>query len=88
MSQVSVEISLYPLADEFIPPISDFIDRLNGYAELTVRTNCMSTQVFGDYARTLEIIAVEMAKTHASVPKASFIMKVLNGNLLTGSPAG
>ncbi|MEM7707946.1 MAG: hypothetical protein AAF358_20515 [Pseudomonadota bacterium] len=86
MSQVSVEISLYPLTEQFVTPIADFIDRLNQYPELTVQTNCMSTQVFGPYGRTLEILAAEMQKTHADVPKASFVMKVLNGNLLTGSP--
>ncbi len=87
MSQVSVEITLYPLTDRFVPPIADFIDRLNQYPELTVQTNCMSTQVFGDYARTLEILAAEMRKTHSAVPKASFVIKVLNGNVLTGPAA-
>ncbi len=86
MSQVSVEISLYPLTDDFIPPIADFIKRLNQYPELTVETNKMSTQVFGDYTKTLEILSHEMQKTHAQTPKASFAMKVLNGNLLTESP--
>ncbi|MFK7957992.1 MAG: YkoF family thiamine/hydroxymethylpyrimidine-binding protein [Lysobacterales bacterium] len=86
MNQVSIEISLYPLRDDFIPPIAQFIERLNGYQELTVQTNCMSTQVFGEYARTLEIVSAEMRKTHAEYPKATFAMKVLNGNLLTQSP--
>jgi len=86
MTQVSVEISLYPLRDDFIPPIASFIERLNQYEELTVETNCMSTQVFGDYATTLQILSEEMQKTHAQYPKATFAMKVLNGNLLTGSP--
>ncbi len=86
MNQVSVEISLYPLRDDFIAPIAQFIERLNTYQELTVKTNCMSTQVFGEYARTLQILAEEMGKTHQEFPKACFAMKVLNGNLLTQSP--
>jgi uncharacterized protein YqgV (UPF0045/DUF77 family) len=78
---VSVEISLYPLSEDFIPPISDFIDRLNGYPDLRVITNTMSTQVFGPYERVLEVLAREMRATHRELPKAPFVMKVLNGNL-------
>ncbi|MEM9533113.1 MAG: YkoF family thiamine/hydroxymethylpyrimidine-binding protein [Pseudomonadota bacterium] len=87
MNQVSVEISLYPLRDEFVAPIADFIDRLNRHSSLTVRTNCMSTQVFGPYDEVLTILAAEMAHTHAEVPKAPFVLKVLAGNLLEGVAA-
>lgn len=87
MNQVSIEISLYPLRDNFIPPISDFIHRLNQHPEITVETNRMSTQVFGDYLPTLQIVSQEMHKTHQQYPKASFAMKVLGGNLLTDNPA-
>ena len=45
----SVEISYYPLNVEYIPPIKSFIDRLNSYKEISVQTNGMSTQVFGQY---------------------------------------
>lgn len=78
---VSVEISLYPLDQNYIPPIQDFIDRLNSYPELKVIGNTMSTQVYGEYARVLEILNAEMQKTHTNTPKAAFVMKVLNGDL-------
>lgn len=81
---VSVEISLYPLADEYLPPIRSFIERLNTYAELEVHTNTMSTQVFGNYQEVLTILAAEMQRTHEETPKAAFAMKVLGGDL---SPA-
>ena len=78
---ISVEISLYPLAEGFLQPIKDFIRRLNEHEELTVETNAMSTQVFGPYERTLAIVAEEMQKTHRDTPRASFVIKVLNGDL-------
>ena len=78
---VSVEISLYPLADEFIPPILDFIRRLNQDTELSVVTNTMSTQVFGPYDVVMAALAREMQQTHRQTPKAAFAMKVLNGDL-------
>ena len=79
--QVSVEISLYPLDQNYIPPIQEFIDRLNTYTELKVVENTMSTQVYGEYAKVLEILNSEMQRTHQHTPKAAFVMKVLNGDL-------
>jgi len=79
--KISIEISLYPLDQNYIPPIQAFIDRLNTYAELTVIENTMSTQVYGEYARVLEIVNSEMQRTHQHTPKAAFMLKVLNGDL-------
>jgi uncharacterized protein YqgV (UPF0045/DUF77 family) len=79
--KVSIEISLYPLDQNYIPPIQDFIDRLNSYAELKVVENTMSTQVYGDYEKVLSIVNKEMQCTHKATPKAAFVMKVLNGDL-------
>ena len=45
--QVMVELSLCPLVNEYIPPIQDFIDRLNSYGDITVTTCSTSTQVTG-----------------------------------------
>ncbi len=82
---VSVEISLYPLADDYLTPIRSFIARLNTYDEIDVLTNTMSTQVFGPYEKVLSILATEMQRTHEETPKAAFAMKVLGGDL---SPEG
>ncbi|WP_154222475.1 YkoF family thiamine/hydroxymethylpyrimidine-binding protein [Marinicella rhabdoformis] len=78
---VSVEISMYPLADEFIPAIQGFIDDLNAHNGIKVITNTMSTQVFGDYAEVMRIVSLCMQKAHETTPKAPFVMKVLNGDL-------
>ncbi|MFT3904716.1 MAG: YkoF family thiamine/hydroxymethylpyrimidine-binding protein [Steroidobacteraceae bacterium] len=77
--RISVEISLYPLASDFIPPIQDFIDRLNAYPELEVTTNTMSTQVFGEHRRVFEILAIETGRTFAMTGRKVFVMKVLGG---------
>lgn len=74
-----VEISLYPLDATFIPPIKDFIDRLNTYPELQVTTNAMSTQIAGEHARVFEILGIETATTFAAAGRKVFVMKVLGG---------
>lgn len=76
--RAAVEISLYPLADEFIPAIDDFIERLNGYPELEIATNRMSTQIVGDYARVMRVLSTEIETTFEANEKAVFVMKILN----------
>ncbi|HDO27721.1 MAG TPA: hypothetical protein ENH02_06350 [Bacteroidetes bacterium] len=78
--KTSVEISYYPLHDEFIPPIKDFIERLNNHENITVQTNGMSTQVFGNYFEVMEILTQEIYKSF-EVPHSVFILKVINAGL-------
>ncbi len=74
---IGVELSLYPLNQQFIPPIQDFIDRLNLERGLRVETNSMSTQVFGDYDLVMRTLTRELRKTFENDDKAVFVMKVL-----------
>ncbi len=76
----SIDISYYPLHDEFIPPIKDFIHRLNQYEELTVKTNGMSTQVFGEYRQVMNAITNEIEKSF-ELPHSVFILKIINADL-------
>lgn len=78
--RTSIEISYYPLKEEFIPPIQAFVDRLNTYAEINVETNSMSTQVFGDYDDLMAIITKEM-KAAMELPYSIFVLKVINTDL-------
>jgi uncharacterized protein YqgV (UPF0045/DUF77 family) len=75
----AVEISLYPLDADYIPPIKDFIDRLNTYPELQVTTNAMSTQISGEHQRVFEILGKETATSFGQHGRKVFVMKVLGG---------
>ena len=76
--KVAVDISLYPLDRDFIPPISDVIERLNGHDKLEVWTNAMSTQVVGEFEDVWGALGAEIGQTFATIPKGVFVMKVLN----------
>jgi uncharacterized protein YqgV (UPF0045/DUF77 family) len=76
--RVAVDISLYPIADEFIPPIDDVIERLNSHESLEVTTNPMSTQVFGEYDVVMAALNREIKTTFESSPRAIFAIKILN----------
>lgn len=76
---VAVEMSLYPLTGEFIPPIFDFIERLRKHPGLDVVTNSMSTQVSGDYERVFDALRAEVRASLSEPHRAVFVMKVLGG---------
>ncbi len=79
--RVAVDISLYPLADDFIPPIKDVIERLNANSSVEVVTNTMSTQIRGDYDVVMAALNQEIKKTFEQCPKAVFAIKILNNPL-------
>ena len=74
---IGVEISLYPLRNDYIPPIRGFIDRINADGRFRVITNDMSTQVFGRYEEVMEALTRELRPTFEQDGKAIFVMKVL-----------
>jgi uncharacterized protein YqgV (UPF0045/DUF77 family) len=77
--RIAVDISLYPLDADYIPPIKDFIERLNRQPGLVVETNAMSTQVAGEHDRVFAALAEETKVTFAGEARAVFVMKVLGG---------
>ena len=78
--KTSVEISYYPLDQEFVPPIREFIDRLNMHEGLVARTNGMSTQVFGEYDTVMAALTKEIRQSFRN-PHSVFVMKVINADL-------
>jgi uncharacterized protein YqgV (UPF0045/DUF77 family) len=77
--RIAIDISLYPLDADFVPPIRDFIERLNRRPGLRVETNAMSTQVAGEHDVVFAALADETRTTFASNSRAVFVMKVLGG---------
>jgi uncharacterized protein YqgV (UPF0045/DUF77 family) len=75
--EIGVEMSLYPLDANYIPPIQNFIDRLNAAGRFKVITNSMSTQVFGSYDDIFNVLVREIRTTFEQNEKAVFVMKVL-----------
>jgi uncharacterized protein YqgV (UPF0045/DUF77 family) len=79
--EIGIEISLYPLAEQFAPEIHDFIARLEAAADLKVVSGSMSTQVFGEYERVFETLRRELRASLESRGeqggKAAFVLKVL-----------
>ena len=79
--RVAVDISLYPLDKDFIPPIKDVIKRLNSHRSLEVTTNPMSTQIRGEYDDVMDALHKEIGTTFETLPKAVFTIRILNNPL-------
>jgi uncharacterized protein YqgV (UPF0045/DUF77 family) len=79
--RVAVDISLYPLDKNFIPPIKDVIERLNGHDGIEVVTNPMATQLRGEYEEVMRVLTREIGTTFEQIPKAVFAIKILNNPL-------
>ncbi|HUX72763.1 MAG TPA: YkoF family thiamine/hydroxymethylpyrimidine-binding protein [Steroidobacteraceae bacterium] len=77
--RAAVEISMYPLGGDYIARILAFIERLNRHPELTVVTNDLSTQIWGELPRIMSVLAEEMARAADGSPQLVFVVKVLPG---------
>jgi uncharacterized protein YqgV (UPF0045/DUF77 family) len=79
--QLSAEISLYPLADEYLEVIKGFVERLAEYDDLVVQTNTMSTQVFGEFRRVMAVLSDELERVYQQVPSQVLVCKFINRDL-------
>ncbi|NQV86593.1 MAG: thiamine-binding protein [Woeseiaceae bacterium] len=80
--QVAVDISLYPLDENFIAPIKDVIQRLAQHDGVEVEYNRMSTQLRGDYDVVMSVLTEEIRTTFDDLPKAVFTIKILNNPIV------
>jgi len=78
--KISVDISYYPLNEQFKPPIKGFIAALKEYRDIEVRTNTMSTQVFGGFDEVMSAIHKCM-KEAIELPHSVFVLKIINADL-------
>ena len=76
--QIAVDISLYPLDKDYIPPIKDVIERLHAYEGIESWTNAMSTQLVGEYDVVMDALKAEIGTTFEALPKAVFAIRILN----------
>jgi uncharacterized protein YqgV (UPF0045/DUF77 family) len=77
--RAAVEISMYPLVVDYRTRIRAFIDRIKVDPALIVRTNSLSTQLWGDLDHLMQVLTREMATSAEDGPQLVFVLKVLPG---------
>ena len=82
--KLTVELSLYPLQEEYIPIIQAFIEAMGEHGDLTIVTNAMSTQICGDYDRIFALIRQELKASYDRFGKQVLVCKFIPGELDIG----
>ena len=78
---ISIEISMYPLQQNFTPVIDRFLEQLHQIDQLKVQTNNMSTQVFGPLDLVFYHIQRLITDTYQTVDQCPFVIKVLKSDV-------
>ncbi|BES72277.1 hypothetical protein RE428_32950 [Marinobacter nanhaiticus D15-8W] len=76
---LSVQISHYPLKDDYKPSIKEVIQRLSK-SGLEVYPNQMSTQVFGEFDQVMQVLSDTMKWSFEAHGKAVFTVNFLEGD--------
>lgn len=76
---ISVELTLTPLQDNYEPAIIDFIKKLRA-SGLTVLENPLSTQVYGEYDKVMEVLNKEMKTALESVERGLLHIKIVKSD--------
>lgn len=79
--KISVELSLYPLDDQFLPIIQDIVERLIGDQRVEAIVNTMSTQIFGDFDSVMAVVNEIVEYSFKTYGKQVFVAKFLNSDV-------
>ncbi|MDF1696023.1 MAG: YkoF family thiamine/hydroxymethylpyrimidine-binding protein [Saprospiraceae bacterium] len=79
--KVTIEISLYPLVENYTSIIIDFIKRLKSDSTIKVFSTAMSTYITGDYDIVMKVVTQELKEVHEKIPDSSTIMKIIPKDL-------
>lgn len=83
---VSVDISMYPLHQDFEIPIKNFIKklRLSGF---TIIENPLSTQVYGNYQEVMSWLQDHIEEAFLNEKHCVFTLKIINGERSSYEPS-
>ncbi|MFZ0489706.1 MAG: thiamine-binding protein [Salegentibacter sp.] len=77
--KISVELTLSPLQDDFEPAIINFIKKMR-HSGLTVMENPLSTQVYGDYDKVMEVLNEEIKTAFEAMDRGLLYMKIVKSD--------
>jgi hypothetical protein len=80
-NRASVEISLYPLQQDYKPIIRDFIARVQQIDGIDVLPNDLSTQLFGDFSLLMQTLEQELAHSWREHGRGVFVVKFIPGDV-------
>ncbi|WCO01425.1 thiamine-binding protein [Psychroserpens ponticola] len=76
---ISVELTLTPLHDNYEPAIIHFIKQLRA-SKLKVLENPLSTQIYGDYDEVMKVLTVEIKDAFQLIDRGLLHMKIVKSD--------
>ena len=76
---VSIEMTLMPLNDNYKDVIKDFILSIRN-SEFKVLENPLSTQIYGDYDKLIDLLKVEIKDVFSNNEGIMVNLKIVNGD--------
>ena len=77
--EVTIDISMYPNKEDFIPPINGFIEKINCYEDLKITTYPTSTVVQGEYNHAMKAVQETIEKCYEEFNMAVYVAKIIPG---------
>lgn len=77
--QISVELALTPLQEDFEAPVKKFIKDLR-QSGFKVLENPLSTQIYGEYDELMKFLTDEVKETFEDLDHVLMTMKIVKGN--------
>jgi uncharacterized protein YqgV (UPF0045/DUF77 family) len=81
---ITVDISMYPLNQDYVPPIKAFIRKLRTFPGIELITNQLSTQITGNFESVTDALNACMAESMAKGGRVVFVTRYLNAGLEIG----
>ena len=75
--QVTIDVSMYPNKQDFIPPIKGFIKTINTYSDLKITTFPTSTVVQGEYHHAMNSVKETILVCQQKFDNAVYVIKVI-----------
>ena len=76
---ISVELTFSPLQDDFEKHIIEFIKKLRA-SGLTILENPLSTQVYGEYDKVMQVLNTEIKTAFELMDKGLLFMKIVKSD--------
>ena len=83
---ISVELTLLPLNDDFKTPIKNFIQKLRNLG-FKVLENPMSTQIYGEYDALMSSLQLLIKESFENEPSVVLNMKIIKGDRSSYAPS-
>ena len=75
--KITIEMSLYPLSENYTEHILKFLKSIKAYEGLTIRTTAMSTYIAGEYKDVMSMLNTELEKFYQIVPDSCTVFKII-----------